>query len=144
MTTSYSSPGNVNHLCARVIIVDDMPQVLQDLRQLLELTGQIEVVAEAANGEEAVRLAGDLLPDAILMDLEMPGMDGYEATRRIKQGSSAPRVIILSVHAGPGERERARAVGADGFITKGVKSEVLVNAILGRNGSPATPLNPSA
>ncbi len=139
MMAPYPFPGNQKHLCARVIIVDDMPQVLQDLRQLLELTGQIEIVAEAANGEEAVRLAGDLRPDAILMDLEMPGMDGYEATRRIKQGPSAPRVIILSVHAGSGERERARAVGADGFITKGVNYEVLVNAILGRNGSPSTP-----
>jgi len=139
MMAPFPSPGHQNHLCARVIIVDDMPQVLQDLRQLLELTGQIEVVAEAANGQEAVRLAGDLLPDAVLMDLEMPGMDGYEATRLIKQHPSAPRVIILSVHAGPGERESARAVGADGFIMKGVDYEVLVNAILGRNGPPTTP-----
>jgi CheY-like chemotaxis protein len=91
MTVSYSSPGKQYHQRARVIIVDDIPQVLHDLHQLLELTGRVEVVAEAGNGLEAVRLAGELSPDAILMDLEMPGMNGYEATRRIKQHPSAPR-----------------------------------------------------
>jgi two-component system nitrate/nitrite response regulator NarL len=135
MTASYSSPGKPYALRARVIIVDDMPQVLHDLHQLLELTGRVEVVAEAGNGQEAVRLAGDLSPDAILMDLEMPGMDGYEATRRIKQHTSAPRVIILSVHASPKERERARAAGADGFVMKGADYEDLVNALLGGNAS---------
>jgi DNA-binding NarL/FixJ family response regulator len=135
MTASYSSPGKPYALRVRVIIVDDMPQVLHDLHQLLELTGRVEVVAEAGNGQEAVRLAGLLSPDAILMDLEMPGMDGYEATRRIKQHPCAPRVIILSVHAGPNERERAQAAGADGFVMKGADYETLVNALLGGNAS---------
>ena len=135
MTVSHSSPGKQKTLRARVIIVDDMPQVLLDLRQLLELTGRVEVVAEAVNGQEAIRLAGLLSPDTILMDLEMPGMDGYEATRRIKQHPSAPRVIILSVHAGPNERERARAAGADGFVMKGADYEDLVNALVGDNAS---------
>jgi len=135
MAVSHSSPEKQNGFQARVIVVDDMPQVLHDLRQLLELTSRVEVVAEAGNGQEAVRLAGELLPDAILMDLEMPGMDGYEATRQIKQRPSAPRVIILSVHAGPNERERARAAGADGFVMKGADYEDLVNALLGGNAS---------
>jgi DNA-binding NarL/FixJ family response regulator len=135
MTASTSSPGKQDQLRVRVIIVDDMPQVLHDLHQLLELTGRVEVVAEARNGQEAVRLAEDLSPDAILMDLEMPGMHGYEATRRIKQLPCVPRVIILSVHAGPDERERARAAGADGFVIKGADYETLVNALLGGNTS---------
>jgi DNA-binding NarL/FixJ family response regulator len=82
-----------------------------------------------------VRLATELAPDVIVMDLEMPGMDGYEATRRIKQRQPALRVVILSVHAGPLEQESARAAGAEAFVMKGANYEVLVNAILGRNDS---------
>ena len=117
----------------RVLIVDDNPQVLRDLRQLLELTGGIEIVGEAGNGLEAVRLAGACCPDAVVMDLEMPGLDGYAATRLIKTLQPAPRVIILSIHAGREELERARAAGADAFVLKGEPYEILVNAILGRN-----------
>lgn len=135
---SFPTPGDDNRPRARVMLVDDTPQVLQDLRQLLELTGQVEVVAEASNGEEAVCLSAELLPDAILMDLEMPGMDGYETTRRIKRLLPASRVIILSVHAGPSERERARAAGADDFIMKGANYEVLVGAILGTKDFPVS------
>ena len=118
----------------RLLLVDDMPQVRHDLRQLLELTGLFEIVAETGDGLEAVRLAGELCPQAILMDLEMPGMDGYECTRRIRALKPDSRVIILSVHAGYEEQERARMAGANGFVIKGASYEVLVNAILGRNG----------
>jgi DNA-binding NarL/FixJ family response regulator len=69
------------------------------------------------------------------MDLEMPAMNGVEATRRIKEGQLARRVVILSVHSGPEETERARAAGADSFVTKGAGYEVLLNAILGKDGS---------
>jgi two-component system, NarL family, response regulator DegU len=119
----------------RLLLVDDMPQVLQDLRQLLELTGQVEVVGEARDGAEAVRKVVELLPDVVLMDLEMPGMDGYEATRRIKSQAGGGRVIILSVHAGLEERGRALAAGADGFVTKGANYEILMDAILPKEGS---------
>ena len=132
-------PGEISALI-RLLLADDTLQVLHDLHQLLELTGLIEIVAEARNGQEAVRLAAELSPDAILMDLEMPGMDGYEATRRIKACQPAPRVVILSVHAGPAERERARTAGADGFVMKGADYEILVDAILGKD-EPTTPLN---
>jgi DNA-binding NarL/FixJ family response regulator len=111
-----------------------MPQVLHDLRQLLELSGAVEVIGEARDGQEAIRLCAKLSPEVVVMDLEMPGMDGYEATCRIKQRQPSPRVVILSVHAGPVEQERARATGADGFVMKGANYEVLVNAILGKNG----------
>jgi DNA-binding NarL/FixJ family response regulator len=134
MTDAHFLSAGQDFRRVRVLLVDDMPQVLQDLHQLLELIGLIEIIAEAREGAEAVRLAAELAPDAILMDLEMPGMDGYEATRRIKARQPAPRVVILSVHAGPRERERARAAGADGFVMKGADYEVLVDAILGKNG----------
>jgi DNA-binding NarL/FixJ family response regulator len=120
----------------RVLIVDDTPEVLHDLRQLLELTGLFEIVAEAGDGREALRLAGELCPDAVVMDLEMPGMDGYAVTRRIKLCQPSARVVILSVHAGPAEQERARSAGADSFVEKGADYEVLVKAILGKNDYP--------
>lgn len=123
----------------RLMLVDDMPQVLHDLRQLLELTGLVEIVAEAGNGLEAVHLAAELSPEAIVMDLEMPGMDGYEATRRIKSQTPDVRVIILSVHANPESTERARATGADNFVVKGASYNTLIRAILG----PAVPSSTS-
>ena len=118
--------------------MDDSPDVLNDLQLLLELSGDMKVVGQTDNGLEAVRLAGTLLPDAVVMDLEMPGMDGYEATRQIKSQRPGPRVIILSIHAGPGDRERAWASGADEFIVKGSSFDILRNAILGtRQPSPS-------
>lgn len=128
--THALSPADRAHRLVRVLIVDDMPQVLHDLRQLLELSGVVEVIGEARDGQEAIRLCAKLSPDVVVMDLEMRGMDGYEATRRIKESQPAARVVILSVHAGPEEKERARVAGADCFVMKGVNYEVLINAIL--------------
>ena len=128
------SPAAGPDRCLRVLLVDDTPEVLRDLRQLLELTAGMDVVGEAANGAEALRLAAALAPDAVIMDLEMPGMDGYEATRLLKNEAPGPRVIILSVHAGPEEQRRARAAGADCFVVKGASYEVLVDGIRGGGG----------
>jgi CheY-like chemotaxis protein len=127
-------PANPEHPRMRTLIVDDTPQVLHDLRQLLELTGQVEIVAQAGNGLEAVRMADELHPDAIIMDLEMPGLDGYEATRMIKTHHPMTRVIILSVHADPDEQQRAWEAGADSFVVKGARYETLMNAIRGEVG----------
>ena len=131
MTTSTISPFNHVLHPVRLLLVDDVRRVRRDLRQLLELTGLVEVVAEASDGLEAVRLAGALAPEVVVMDLEMPGLDGCEATRRIKRLAPKMRVIILSVHAGPEEMERARAAGADDFVVKGASYETLMQAILG-------------
>jgi DNA-binding NarL/FixJ family response regulator len=111
--------------------VDDSPDVLHDLRLLLELSGEMKIVGQTNNGLEAIHLAAALLPDVVLMDLELPGQDGFEATRQIKSQQCAPRVIILSMHASPVDRERARASGADDFVLKGSSYETLRNAILG-------------
>src|SRR5512139_3687957 len=83
----------------RILIVADMPQVRQELRQLLQLTEWIEIVAEAGNGQEAIQQAELLHPDVVIMDLEMPILDGLEATRQIKQLKFAIRIVILSVHS---------------------------------------------
>ena len=135
MMNPATPPTSQNQRRVRVLIVDDSPQVLHDLRQLLELSGVVEVVAEAGSGVDAVRLAADLSPEVVIMDLEMPGMDGYEAAREIKTRQLARRVVILSVHAGPMEMEQARTAGADSFVTKGARYEILLEAILAEDGS---------
>jgi DNA-binding NarL/FixJ family response regulator len=119
-----SNPGS-----RRVVIVDDNPQVLQDLRQFFEMFNEVEIVGEASNGQEAIRLVQKLKPDVVVMDLEMPIMDGYEATQKLKANSATPRVVILSIHTGSEVQEKVKAAGADGFIIKGACYEVLVNAI---------------
>jgi len=113
----------------RVLIADDNPQVRQELRTLLPLAGDIEIVGEAADGREAIRLAQALQPDVVLMDLEMPVLDGYEATRQIKAGSPSCRVVALTVHGYEAARQKASQSGVDVFLVKGVSVETLVQAI---------------
>ena len=114
----------------RVLIVDDMRQVRQELRVLLELTGAIEIVGEAADGREALELTDRLVPDVVLMDLVMPEMDGYTATRRIKTQHPTLRVVILSVHGDEASLQQAYAAGADAFIVKGAPLEKLVQLLV--------------
>jgi len=113
----------------RVLIVDDVERVRQDLRTFLTLTGNIEIVGEACNGLEAIRLAKTLLPQVILMDLEMPVMDGIEAARQIKALQPSCRVIALTIHAGEAERQQAIQAGMADVIVKGESLEVLLHAI---------------
>jgi DNA-binding NarL/FixJ family response regulator len=134
MTAHVKFPTDQDHRLVRVLIVDDNPHVLRDLHLLLELSDAIEIVAEADNGLDALRQAADLSLEVVVMDLEMPGMDGYEATRQIKARHLAQRVVILSVHATPAEMEQALAAGADSFVLKGAPYETLLNAILGQDG----------
>jgi DNA-binding NarL/FixJ family response regulator len=103
----------------RVLIVDDKPQVRRDLRRLLALHKALEIAGEAADGLEAVRKAGEIRPDVILLDLEMPVLDGYAAARQIKTRWPGCRVVALSVHSYPSAREKAAQAGVDEFIEKG-------------------------
>ncbi len=128
----------------RILIVDDNPQVRENLAAVLNLAcgnaaPQLEIVGQAGDGLEGIKLSQMLQPDVILMDLEMPILNGYEATRWIKTHQPASRVIILSIHTGSSERERARAVGADSLVVKGDSYQILLNAILGRDGSSHSP-----
>jgi DNA-binding NarL/FixJ family response regulator len=109
----------VDMAAKRLMIVDDISQVRTDLCTLLRLAGDIEIVGQASNGIEAITQSARLRPDVILMDLEMPLMNGYDATRQIKEHQPACRVIALSVHSYPEARERAYQSGADAFIVKG-------------------------
>lgn len=133
MPTHLSNPPNQGTRLLRVLIVDDFDRVRSELRSLLDLTDSVTVVGEAVDGQEAVHLAGELVPDVILMDLEMPGVNGFDATRQIKSRTPAPHVVILSVHARLVEQEAAHAAGADEFIVKGADYKALIDAILGRN-----------
>jgi DNA-binding NarL/FixJ family response regulator len=113
----------------KVLIVDDLPQVRQGLRTVLQLMEDIEIVGEASNGFEAVQLAEQLAPDIVVMDLEMPQMDGFEASRQIKNRHLAGGVVVLTIHSDRRARERAARVGVDAFVEKGVAIEALVETI---------------
>jgi DNA-binding NarL/FixJ family response regulator len=114
----------------RLMIVDDISQVRTDLCTLLELAGDIEIVGQANDGLEAIAQATSIQPDVILMDLEMPRMNGYEAARQIKKQLPACRVIALSIHSYPEARQRACQSGVDAFIVKGEPLANLVHEIL--------------
>ena len=116
----------------RILIVDDIPQVREDLHTLLTLAGDIEVVGEAINGLDGVRQASAVRPEVVLMDLEMPVLDGYEATRQIKTLDPACRIVALTVHDDEDTRQKAIRAGVDDFIVKGAPVESLVQAITER------------
>jgi DNA-binding NarL/FixJ family response regulator len=124
----------------RVLIVDDSVQVRRELRTLLPLAADIEIVGEAADGLEAVRLAQVLGPQVVLMDLEMPVLDGYEAAQQIKALCPSCRVIALTMYGDAASHERALQAGVDAFLVKGAPLEALVAAIVGsRLGLSDTP-----
>jgi DNA-binding NarL/FixJ family response regulator len=118
-----------NMTTIRVLIVDDVERVRQDLRTFLTLAGNIEIIGEARNGLEAVQRVEALCPQVVLMDLEMPVMDGFEAARQIKVAHPACRVIALTIHAGESERQRAFDAGMADVIAKGAPMETLLRAI---------------
>jgi DNA-binding NarL/FixJ family response regulator len=112
----------------RVLIADDSPRSRSGLRALLDLRPEIVVVGETANGQEAVRLVEELQPDAVLMDVKMPVMDGLEATGIIKERWPGVKVIVLTIRAS--YRTDALTAGADTFLVKGCPPEELLKAIL--------------
>jgi DNA-binding NarL/FixJ family response regulator len=113
----------------RILIVDDLARVRQSLSTVLQLSGYFEVVGEASNGLEAIQAAEQLKPEVILMDLEMPELDGLESTRRIKEQRPEIGVVIITIHDTPSAREQALQVGADAFVGKETATEVLVETI---------------
>ncbi len=120
----------------RVLIVDDVEQVRRDLRTALSISGEVEIIGEAANGRNAIRLVESLKPDAVLMDLEMPVMNGYDATRQIKSRIPSCKVIALTVHDYESARMRARDAGVNAFIVKGASVQNIVQTIFSRSRKP--------
>ena len=114
----------------RVLIVDDQALVRTGLRMVLELEPDIDIVGEAADGEQAVTVAAETNPDVILMDVRMPHMDGLEATRRIVGSrEQGPRVLILTTFDLDEYVYEALLAGASGFVLKDIPPEQLVEAI---------------
>ncbi len=113
----------------RVMLVDDHEVVRVGLRSYLEAQTDFEVVAEAGNGEEALALAQQVLPDVIVMDITMAGMDGLEATRRLKALCPPCKVLALTVHTDEQHFFEMLAAGADGYLTKQAAADDLVEAI---------------
>jgi DNA-binding NarL/FixJ family response regulator len=127
----------------RVLAADDHPLALAGLRQLLGALDDIELVGAATGGEEAVRLAVEHEPDVVLMDLEMPGMDGIEATRAMLARRPGTVVVVLTSFS---DRERILAAldaGAVGYLLKDVQPDELARAIQAAAGGQA-PLDPRA
>jgi DNA-binding NarL/FixJ family response regulator len=115
----------------RVLLVDDQALVRAGFRALLDAQEDIEVVAEASDGEEAVRLARQHVPDVVLMDIRMPGVDGLEATRTLAADESlnAVRIVILTTFDLDEYVFEALRVGASGFLVKSTEPGELVHAV---------------
>src|SRR3954451_24922225 len=113
----------------RALIVDDHPVTREGLRTALELSDDvIVVVGEAATGEEAVEQARSLSPDVVFMDVRMPGMDGIEATRRIKDAAPTTKVILITVDESRGAVSEAIQAGVSGYLLKDATPDALVDA----------------
>ena len=113
----------------RALIVDDHPVTREGLRTALELSDEIVVVVgEAATGEEAVDRARELTPDVVFMDVRMPGMDGIEATRRIRQAAPATKVILITIDESRGAISEAIQAGVSGYLLKDASPDALVDA----------------
>jgi DNA-binding NarL/FixJ family response regulator len=125
----------------RVLIADDHAMVRAGLAQLLSSYADLEVVGEAANGEEAVQMVGMLSPDVVLMDMSMPIMDGLQALKLVKQRYSDTVVVILSTFQEPRQVSEALGAGASGYLVKDVEPEVLVAGIRAAvtGGAPLSP-----
>ncbi len=122
--TVPSGPGPI-----RVLIADDQRVVRDGLRMLVGLIDGIEVVGAAADGAEAVRLAGEHRPDVVLMDLRMPGTDGIAATADLRQRLPAARVLVLTTYAEQDSIVPALQAGARGYLTKDASAEQIEAAI---------------
>jgi NarL family two-component system response regulator LiaR len=113
----------------RVLIADDHAVVRQGLRTFINLQEDMEVVGEANDGAQAVELAGDLLPDVILLDLVMPQMDGVEATKQILERSPKSHILILTSFGEDDKVFPAIRAGAQGYLLKDIHPEALIQAV---------------
>jgi DNA-binding NarL/FixJ family response regulator len=113
----------------RVLVVDDQALVRGGFRMILDAQKDIDVVAEAGDGHEALEKAREVEPDVVLMDIRMPELDGLEATRRLLSGDSGPRVLILTTFDADEYVYEAMKAGASGFLLKDVRPEQLAEAV---------------
>ena len=140
-SSSASAPGSADpaQVCSapraddrrvRLLVVDDHPVVRSGIVGMLSGEPDLQVVGQAADGAEAIALTAELVPDVILMDLRMPGLDGVEATRRISARPDAPRVVVLTTYDTDGDILRAVEAGAIGYLLKDSSREDIRAAVL--------------
>ena len=127
MPVQQAGPGGDDRI--RVVISDDHDLFRRGLRMVLEAEDDIEVVAEAANGQEAVSRVEELAPDVVLMDVRMPRMGGIEATRLIRQLFPTTRIIVLTVSDEEDDLYGAVKAGANGYLLKEVSIEEVADAV---------------
>ena len=113
----------------RVLIADDHALLRSGLRAILESRADLEVCGEASNGEEAVQKTQDLRPDFVILDITMPVMDGFEATRRIKAARPETPILILSMHSSKEFMRVLQKIGASGYVRKSESAQSLMLAI---------------
>ncbi|HEY7465222.1 MAG TPA: response regulator transcription factor [Dehalococcoidia bacterium] len=113
----------------RILLVDDQRSVRRGLAMRLELEPDITVVGEAEDGVSALSAASVFRPDVLVMDYEMPAMNGIEATRKLREMGSHSRVVMLSIHDNPAVKRQATEAGIDAFVAKHQPSEALLAAI---------------
>lgn len=119
----------MNQDAASIMLVDDHPLLRKGLQQLIELSDNLELVAQAGSGAEALRLAPDLDPDLILLDLNMQGMDGLETLEKLRAAEVTSRIVMLTVSDADEDVIAAISRGADGYLLKDMEPEELLNQI---------------
>ena len=124
-----------------VVVADDHPEFRQELREVVNDVGDFVVVGEAPDGASAVRLAQELNPDLVLMDLQMPGMDGIAATAEIVKLDDAPLVIVLTASSLSSDMLEAITAGAAGYLLKGASADEIRAAVKAAldGGAPLSP-----
>ena len=115
----------------RVVLADDHPVVRSGIRSMLEKAPDIDIVGEANNGAEALRLVQELAPHVLLLDMEMPGLTGAEVARQLKAGGSPVRVLALSAYDDKHYIMGLLAAGAAGYLTKEEAPEAIIDAVRG-------------
>ena len=125
----------------RVLLAEDHAVVREGLERLLATAGDIEVVGQAVDGEEAIKLAAEHAPDVVLMDISMPNLDGIQATKRITQANREVQVVVLTSFADLEKIEAALDAGAIGYLLKDAEPEDIIRGVqaAARGESPFAP-----
>src|ERR1035441_5708948 len=124
-----SDPVSAKKQIIKVLVADDHPVVRKGLQLCLAKLGNMKVVGEAADGDEALRKARELSPDVVLMDISMPGMNGLDVTEILRKEAPNMKVLILSVHSNKEYIFRVIQAGAHGYVSKEAPPEEVVRAI---------------